>query len=269
MDQQEFNNSILDFITGKLPTEKQGEFEQFILTHPESQERIEAVKQTWMSFDKQVVPDPSSKMDQTFYAFLDSESQNQSVKKVSLWGRINTFLDEASIQISAKQLAFGLAILALGVFIGSRLNQTTPIQTQLLTGSQAETEEIRSQLVMLLIDQPSASKRLQAVNEASKLNDVTELIVEALLKTLNNDPNANVRLASLESLVKYVNLPKVREGLATSITHQDSPLVQMALAELMVRLQEKGAIESMKKLLEQPEIDQAVKQKIEESILQI
>ena len=142
-----------------------------------------------------------------------------------------------------------------------------PQQIQAINGT--EVEELRTQLVMSLLDQPSASKRLQAVNEVNKLTEVTERIISALLKTLNNDPNANVRLAALESLVQYVDLPEVREGLAMSITHQDSPLVQIALADLMVNLQEKGAIDAMKKLLKRPEIDKTVKQKIEESILQI
>jgi len=47
---------------------------------------------------------------------------------------------------------------------------------------------------------------------------------------------------------------------------QDSPLVQIALADLMVALQEKASVESMKQLLEQPNIDRTVKQKLQESI---
>lgn len=267
MNQQVFTDSILDYIKGELSSEEEREFEQYIQAHPEASGEVEAMKQTWLNLDE--YPAPSKNMDQAFYALLDEELQKQVPPRVSIWQRINTFLDEASIRITAKQFALSMSLLALGVYIGSQINRPNLVPSQVLSSSQEETEAIRSELVMLLIDQPSASKRLQAVNEANKLNGVTELIIQALLKTLNHDPNPNVRLASLESLANYADIPAVREGLATSISNQRSPLVQIALAELMVNLQEKGAIESMKKLLEQPEIDQTVKQKIEESILQI
>lgn len=267
MEHQAFTDLILDYLRGELSPEAKTAFEQHILNNPEAKQEFELLSQTWTGLEKEV--EPSEHMDHNFYAFLDTEVQKQPAPQPSLWERINIFLDEASIRITAKQFALSLAMLLMGIFIGSQFTQTDTVPSQILSSSQEETEAIRSELVMLLIDQPSASKRLQAVNEANKLNAATELIIQALLKTLNNDPNANVRLASLESLANYTDIPAVREGLATSIVHQQAPLVQIALAELMVELQEKGAIESMKKLLERPEIDQTVKQKIEESILQI
>jgi len=86
---------------------------------------------------------------------------------------------------------------------------------------------------------------------------------------LNTDTNVNVRLAAVTSLSKYVDNPKVREGLILSITKQESPLVQIALAELMVTLKEQKSIDSMETLLQKPDINSAVKQKLEESIKQI
>jgi hypothetical protein len=86
---------------------------------------------------------------------------------------------------------------------------------------------------------------------------------------LNTDTNVNVRLAAVTSLSKYVENPKVREGLVMSITKQESPLVQIALADLMVTLKEKKSINSMETLLQQPDINIHVKQKLEESIKQI
>jgi len=67
-------------------------------------------------------------------------------------------------------------------------------------------------------------------------------------------------------MAKYAETPEVRMELVKSIGLQDSPLVQIALADLMVALQEKTSIESMKELLEKPDIDTTVKQKLEESI---
>jgi len=64
----------------------------------------------------------------------------------------------------------------------------------------------------------------------------------------------------------YSNLPHVREGLVRSIATQQSPLVQMALAELMVAIQEKSSVNELKKVLDQKNTAKEVKEKIQKSI---
>ena len=135
--------------------------------------------------------------------------------------------------------------------------------------AQKETESVRSQLVLTLLDQPSANKRLQAVNEVSKLNKVTKTIITALFSTLNNDENVNVRLSAVDALKKYTDIPEVREGLIKSIINQNSPLVQMELADLMVVLQEKKAVKSFEKIIQEEDVNANVKEKMKESIQSI
>jgi hypothetical protein len=89
------------------------------------------------------------------------------------------------------------------------------------------------------------------------------------LATLNNDPNVNVRLTTLEALTHFARDPVVREGLIQSILQQESPLVQAALADVMLRLQEKRAIPSFKKLLLQKDLNGMVRTKIEETITRL
>ena len=84
--------------------------------------------------------------------------------------------------------------------------------------------------------------------------------------TLNNDENVNVRLSAVEALKKYTAIPLVREGLIKSIIHQDSPLVQMELADLMVVLQEKKAVKSFEKLIDKEDVNSSAKEKMKESI---
>jgi len=110
---------------------------------------------------------------------------------------------------------------------------------------------------------------LQGINEANKIEKTDEKVINALLQTLNNDSNVNVRLAAIESLTNYVNDPKVREGLVQSIVRQDAPIVQITLANLMVALQEKKSIEPFKTLMRTKELNTSVKKKLETSIKSI
>jgi hypothetical protein len=135
--------------------------------------------------------------------------------------------------------------------------------------SGTETEEVRERLVLTLLEQPSANKRLQGVSEANKIERVDETVIKALLQTLNNDPNVNVRLAAIESLTNYVSEPMVRMGLVQSIVQQNSPIVQVTLANLMVALQEKESIASFKHLIQTQQLDSSVKKKLENSIEEI
>lgn len=269
MSEQKFIEMQMDFLSGKLRKKDKDAFESYLQSHPEQLESFHSLKESWEHLG--VLPDaePSKQMDQKFYAFLDKELQKNKAVSPSLWEQLNAYFFEKRLSFSVGQLAFALAILLLGVWLGSKTQAPISQAKENIANTNTEIEEVRTQLFISLIEQNSASKRLQAVSEVNKLNELSHKVIDALLQTLNKDPNTNVRLAALESLIKYINLPEVRQGLATSIAHQESPLVQIALAELMVRLQEKGALESMKKLLNKPEIDKTVKQKIEESILQI
>jgi hypothetical protein len=70
----------------------------------------------------------------------------------------------------------------------------------------------------------------------------------------------------LEALKPYVSKSDVRKKLIESIDEQASPLVQMALAELMVSIHEKKSVDALKQLLEKESTPEEVKTKISESI---
>ena len=74
---------------------------------------------------------------------------------------------------------------------------------------------------------------------------------------------------SVDALKKYTEIPEVREGLVKSIINQNSPLVQMELADLMVVLQEKKAVKSFEKIIQEEDVNANVKEKMKESIQSI
>jgi hypothetical protein len=130
----------------------------------------------------------------------------------------------------------------------------------------AQLHEMREMVMLSLLQNPSASERMRAVSYTSGARNVNPNIATALLMTLNNDPNVNVRLTTLEALTHFAGDPVVREGLVQSILHQESPLVQSALADVMLKLQEKRAVRPFKKLLQQKDLNEMVRDKIEQTI---
>ncbi len=120
-----------------------------------------------------------------------------------------------------------------------------------------------------LLDQPSASARLQGISLTSRLQDPAPALVAALLETLDNDPSVNVRLSAVDALYLFADREEVRKALTASLARQTSPLVQIALIDLMVSLKEKRAAAALKKLLADNKIIPEVRQRARLGISQI
>lgn len=261
MSTKENETLIIDYLSDNLSEDKKLNFEQLLENDSQLKEEFEAVKSFWNVAEE--APEPSSTMDMNFYSMLKAEEEKSN--KISFVQKIENFISLKMV----KQFAYTFAILTVGFFIGNKLNSGTNTSQETLKVAKAETENVRSQLVLTLLDQPSANKRLQAVNEVNKLNEVTETILKALFSTLNNDENVNVRLSAIEALKKYTHIPLVREGLVKSIANQTSPMIQMELADLMVVLQEKKAVKPFENLIQKEDVNSSAKEKMKESIQSI
>ncbi len=261
MERKKFEELITDYITGNCSEQQIQEFELYLKDNPEANQEVEEMNVFLNGFEDEV--EANSAMDMRFYSMLNLEEQKKN--RISLFDKIANALQAKF----TKQLVYTFTILTVGYFIGNTFSFNESKNLQTLDLANNETESVRSQLVLTLLDQPSANKRLQAVNEVSKLSSVTKTITNALFSTLNSDSNVNVRLSAIEALSNYTNLPEVREGLIASIIYQKSPMVQIALADLMVKLQEKKAVKSFNKLINEKDVNESAKQIMQESIQQI
>ncbi len=266
MKKETFEIRLIEYLRGTLPANERKELESFLEKDVAARKQLEELAKVWEDFEQLEVPEPSPEMDQGFFQALDAEIIRSNKKRTSGSQWVNELLG----RIFKPQLVYGVLILGLGILGGYLLNfggseAATPAQTV----DTSDTQELREKLVLTLLEQSSANQRLQGVSEANKIVKVDERVINALLKTLNNDPNVNVRLAAIESLSNYVNYPLVRQGIIQSIPNQESPIIQVTLANLMLALEEKGSIESFKKLLEKEELDTTVKKKIESTIASI
>ena len=129
-----------------------------------------------------------------------------------------------------------------------------------------EIHDLKEMMMLSLLEKESATDRLKAVSLTEQMDQASKQVTSALLQTLNNDENVSVRLAALDALRPYSKDGQIREALVRSIAQQKSPLVQVALAELMAELQEKGAIDAFKNILEDGETPSDIKKKIRENI---
>jgi SNF2 family DNA or RNA helicase len=196
---------------------------------------------------------PSMNLDAKFYQALSEEKKASHKSSISFnWNLL------------LPRLAFAAVLILVGFFAGYLLQ--SPSQKSEVKQLTEQVGELKEMMMLSLLEKESAAQRLKAVSLTSEMPHVSAKVTDALLITLNQDENVNVRLAALDAIKAYVKDSSVRARLIESITLQDSPLVQMALAELMVAIQEKGSVKELKKLLDNDKTPKEVKSKISESI---
>ena len=128
---------------------------------------------------------------------------------------------------------------------------------------------MRQTVAISLLSQPSASARLQGVSYSAAVQRPNTKTLTALVNTLNTDPNSNVRLAAVEALYLFRNQSGVKDSLLNALAVQDSPLVQVALIDLLVEIREQRASEALKALIKNEKLNPDVKKLAEQGIKQL
>lgn len=240
------------------------DFEEFINNQSIPEDEKSAIYELFQKVDDIEIPDPSKEMETNFYQRLEAYKLNQTSKTGI---RLNWLNPEKLFTSSNLILrpAFAVIIFLIGIIGGMLINNGGSENEQLIS----ELQNTRETLMLTLFEQPSATARLKAVNLSEELATPDQQVIQALLKTLNNDENTNVRLAAVEALFRYSNQPEVRKGLIEAIPNQDSPMVLVTLSKAMVLLQEKGSVEKLRQILNNENLDQNVKAQITENIQKI
>jgi hypothetical protein len=198
---------------------------------------------------------PSLNLDDKFYTALADE------KRASR--KTNSF-SFPSLNSLFPRLAMAAVLILSGFAVGYFLQ--SPQQKTEVSELTKEVGDLKEMVMLSLMEKESATQRLKAVSLTSEMDQASDKVTNALFVALNKDENVNVRLAALEALKPYVSKSAVRLKLIESIESQASPLVQVALAELMVTMQEKRSVDQLRQLLKDERVPKEVKNKISESI---
>ncbi|WP_338874073.1 HEAT repeat domain-containing protein [Spirosoma sp. SC4-14] len=269
MNCENANEQFTEWLSNQLPDAERLELEAHLESCPDCQREAKTMEQLWLRMDSLAAPEPSKQMRVQFEAMLGAYKETIQTEQENGLKSLLTKLRTFFISQPALRLAYGLLLMGAGALMGywftSQNSSTVAYQQQIDTLS-SQVQEMRQMMLLSLIDNPSASERLRAVSYTDEISQANNRVVDALLATLNNDPNVNVRLVTLEALARLANEPKVREGLVQSLVRQDSPLVQVALADVMVQLQEKRSIKPLQQMLRQEHLNDLVKNKIQETI---
>jgi hypothetical protein len=256
-------------LTGELEEKERVLVIKHLETCPDCQKEYAGLKKIWSLLGEAPVPAPSDSMQTGFQAILQNYSR-ETVAGPGWLHRLGNALQRRWHLQPRLPLAVGLFLLLTGLGAGYMLTRPGPEKEDVTEGQvrqlTMQVREMKQEMMVNGLADPSASERIKAVSYTDGISNANRQVADALLTTLNNDPNVNVRLVTLEALVKFAKEPYVREGLIQSIGQQDSPLMQSAIADVMVKLQERRSVRSLQELLQKKDINEMVRKKIEQSI---
>jgi HEAT repeat protein len=269
MNCERTKEQLVDYLSSQLSEAEHAALAAHLATCANCREELQATQRLWQTLGAVPTPEPGPSLRPEFYAMLATfREEVKNAPDHSLKGLWQRWLGW-EVPLPVLRLAYSLCLIGVGLMGGYWLNRS-PDQAadqQQMAVLAAQVGEMRQVLLLSLIDNPSATERLRAVGYTKELDEPNSRVVDALLSTLNGDPNVNVRLATLEALAPLAqNDAAVRLGLVHSLAKQKSPLVQSALADVMVQLQERRSVKPLREILKQDNLDETVKSKIEETI---
>jgi hypothetical protein len=116
---------------------------------------------------------------------------------------------------------------------------------------QIDRQNIKEQSLLLAsLQNDSAGERLEGIykfnDEYSKEDDQ---IISTLIKILHDDKNANVKIATIDALLKFPQNEKIRKNLISAIEKEKLPLVQIKLIKSLSFLREHRAQKPLEEII--------------------
>ena len=258
MSCEQVRESLLEFLgepKDALPEDLRVHLESCAACREEQAE----MQDTWAALGRMEEEPSSDMMRARFHAMLARESAGLltpsagSAAKRAQGALLSFWTLRPALQ--AGMLAATLVVgVLLGTWIGSRQGNSDGIEEL-----RAEMRTMNRAVTLSLLNHQSASERLRAVGLCESAPPDEELI-KALLRVVDDDPSANVRLAALEVLASVPARPDVLAGLLESLPRQASPPVTAAMAALLLELDGSDAVEAVRHAARDDRLPDSVRQ---------
>jgi len=264
MSKTKLEEMVLEFLDGNLKPEREIQLKKQLLEHNFDINDLTDLKLMYDELGTIKIPEADTKMTENFYQEL-STYKRDNIKKQSLFDVLMLWINNIDNQRLILRAAYSVIILFTGWAIGFWLTPNSKYEKQ-LDYLASEIREMKTTITVSMLNQSSPGERIKTLNSIANLEKTDDQVITVLLSTLNHDQNVNVRLVALEALIKLEENSRVREGLIFSLGKQNSPLIQLALADFFVSIKDKNVIGQFKQMLLKKELNDVVRQRVSKSL---
>jgi anti-sigma factor RsiW len=260
---QEIEDLMPDYLRGKLNPDRAVLVEEHLGQCSRCVEEVEIWKKLALLPEEQ----PSASLRQRFDAMLESYQEGRWEKTSLAAERRNFkgFYDFVNWLRTPSMSAAWACVLLVAGFLGGRYFDRDTSKNSDLAQMRQELHGMRQLVALSLLQQQSANERLQGVNWSTRMQPDPQ-ILDALQQTLRYDSSVDVRLAALDALSRYGGRPDVRRGLVEALDTKQSPLVQLALIDVLVEMHDSSAVERLKRMRQTPDLDPSVRKHLDQKL---
>jgi hypothetical protein len=262
MNCRDIKDMFPDYLIGDLDQQKALMVQAHLTDCADCRGELESLSDVWTKLGVLPEEQPGGGLRSRFYTMLEAYKQGmeQETARGGAARAIGRWLESWWPRRPALQFGAALLLLVVGLTAGFWL-RPAPYTASDLAPLRQEVQAMQATLAMSLLDHGSASERLRGVSLSSRMERPDQKLLDTLVQTLDADPSVNVRLAVVDSLYLFHSDPFVRQRVSESLAKQTSPLVQVALIDLLVSMQERRAAEALKALIDSDRLDPEVRQR--------
>lgn len=254
VNMEDWEPLLIDYAMNQLSVAQREEVERALVEYPELKVQLTAYQD--LAREMEQVPElaPSRQLDDRFYRFLaETQAQEKKSPLLAVRTRYRMFL----------RVAAAIALVALGAVLATVVLQQSEGK-QLAFNQQKEDHQMLS-----LLEEPSVSDRIKAVNISYKMKAPNDPIITALIKVMNTDKSTNVRLAAIEALHHFADDKRVRSALVDSLLRQTDPSLQIVLINILVEIKDQRSLPKLENIINDTEVNETVREEAQIGIFKL
>jgi hypothetical protein len=249
MECYEVESLLIDYLDVQLHPGDRKALEEHLHSCEACRQTLEEYKILFASIADNTTEQPGPALREKFDIMLQSELNIDSTTSI-LRDKEEGKIVKMSRRPLLLKIAASIILVTIGVLAGTQLKQgNTNVSSTQMADLKNEVKEMKEALFVNMLNQESASERIKAVSYADDIKDPDNRIINALLATMNEDKNVNVRLAALSSVAKYSDTKYVSDSLIASLKRQTEPIMQIALINILTEKKETKAVGPIRDIL--------------------
>ncbi|MBT8101131.1 MAG: hypothetical protein KJO82_15355 [Gammaproteobacteria bacterium] len=194
----------------------------------------------WKSLARLNPDEPSERLRREFYRKLSDASRPTFLSRLqSLFG----FSGQAGWLTAT-------ACVLLGLGAGTFFDNAGEADKSRLAALEQNVSMLNRSLILDRLENGTASKRLRGVMDAAFIANNDDEIATALLRRATEDRVPTVRSAAIDALGPHLHTASISSQLMEQLMQAESPIVQLALIDLILRNGSTAQIDTLLKLAE-------------------
>lgn len=198
-------------------------------------------QELWSALGDLPAAEPSPNLRRSFY------QQLERANSLGWSGRLGNWLG-----ISGNSgWVTATACLLIGFGAAQMAGQQTDNAPERLAVMEENIALLNRELILDRLQDDTAGTRLMGIHAASYMVQDDNEIAQALLRSASSDRSSSVRSAAIDALAPQLNTPSVGAELMNLLSSAESPIVQLALVDLVLRNGDNNQLDQLLKLADE------------------